>query len=122
MSFEADLRQALLAHAPLVAVVPAARISVDLVEQGVDRPYIVLNKQREEPDQGLDNTVFGTDYTFDVQVVGTTRANAIQVKDLVRAALRAAGIPPDEGVGAYDPDFDLEVETITVNHYESAEF
>lgn len=122
MSVEKDIRDALTAHAPLLAVVPAASIALDLVEQHTSRPYIVLSKTRDDEDSGLDGTVFGIDYGFELQIVGTTRAQAIAIKPLVRAALRAGGFPPDEGGAGYDGDNDLEVETVTINHYETADF
>lgn len=118
MSVESDIRAALTGYAPLVAVVPAARIALDLVEQDAPRPYIVLSKTRDDEDSGLDGTVFGIDYGFELQIVGATRAQAIAIKPLVRAALRAGDFPPDEGAAGYDGDNDLEVETVVVNHYE----
>ena len=42
MSAEAELQALLVANAALVALVPAARISIDAVDQGAAKPYIVL--------------------------------------------------------------------------------
>jgi len=118
MSVESDIRAALIGYAPLTALVPEARIALDLVEQDTPRPYIVLSKVRDDEDLGLDGTVFGVDYGFELQIVGTSRANALQVKTQARAALRAADFPPDDGAAGYDGENDLEVETVAISHYE----
>lgn len=118
MSAESEARAALVAHAPLLAVVPATRISIDAVAQGETRPYITLVKQAEQRDLALDNTVLAVTTTLDVQCIGTDRPNAIAVADLVRAALAAAGMPSDRGGGAYDPENDLEVEVVTVDWFD----
>lgn len=118
MSAESEVRAALVAHAPLLAQVPAVRISVDAVEQAAPRPYIVLNTQSYATDLGLDNTVLATATTIDIQCVGTDRANAITVRDLVRNALQLAALPSDRGSSGYDPENDLEVEIVTVDWFD----
>lgn len=118
MSAESELRAALVAHAPLVALVPAARISIDAVAQDQPRPFIAFAKQGSAVDLGLGNTVLGTTTTIDVQCIGTDRANAIAVADAARAALLAAGMPSDRGGGAYDPENGLEVEVVTVDWFD----
>jgi hypothetical protein len=118
MSAESELRAALIASASLVAAVPAVRICVDAVPQDMPRPYIAFAKQSRVDDVGLDNTALAVTSTIDVQCIGTDRANAIAVADLVRTALAAAGMPSDRGGGAYDPENDLEVEVVTVDWFD----
>lgn len=118
MSTESDLRDALLGSAPLLAVVPAARIRIDKVDAGFQRPYIVFSKQGSAEELGSDNTVLGAITTIDIQCIGTNRSNAISVGALVRNALRTAGIPSDRGSAGYDPENDLEVEVVTVDWIE----
>ena len=115
MSAEADLRALLLAHAPLLAAVPATRISIDAVDPDVVRPYIAFSKQAGTPAFGLNNTLLGNTDTFDLQCVGSDRANAIAVRELVMAALVAGGLGWVGASAAYDPDNDLEVEVVTVD-------
>jgi hypothetical protein len=98
VSAESEVRAALVAHAALIAVVPAARISADAVEQGLARPYIAS--------------------TIDIQCIGSDRAEAIEVRDLVRDALSAAGLPSDRGSAGFDPDQGLEVEVVTVDWFD----
>ena len=50
MSVESEIRAALVAYAPLLAVVPAARISVDALPEGTPMPYIAFSKQGEQRD------------------------------------------------------------------------
>lgn len=115
MSAEAEVRAALVAYAGLTALVPAARISIDSVQQGLPRPYIAFSKQNGQRFYGLDNTPLATIDTIDVQCVGSDRANAIAVREQVEAALIAAGVPPTGVSAGYDPDNDLEVEVVTVD-------
>jgi hypothetical protein len=76
VSAESEVRDALVAHAALIAVVPAARISVDAVEQGLARPYIAFASQGYAADLGLDNTLHATATTIDIQCIGSDRAEA----------------------------------------------
>lgn len=118
MSAESELRAALVAHAPLLAVVPAVRISVDAVAQDLAKPYITFVKQGYAAHLGLDNTLLADVSTVDIQCVGTDRPNAIVVRDLVRTALQLAGLPSDRGTAGYDPENDLEVEVVTVDWFD----
>jgi hypothetical protein len=115
VSAETQLRAALLAHAPLVAVVPAASISIDAVLPTAARPYIAFSKQSTTRDLGLGNALLGTTTTLDVQCIGNSRAQAIQVAELVVAALDAAGQPSEQASAGYDADNDIEAEVVTVN-------
>lgn len=115
MSAESDLRAVLVASAGLIATVPAARIQIDAVNQGAARPYIAFSKQSAPPAFGMDNTLLGTITTIDIQCIGTSRSNAIAVRELVEAALIAGGQPWVSASAAYDPDNDLEVEVITLD-------
>lgn len=118
MSAESELRAVLLAHAPLTAAVPGARISIDAVMPTATRPYIAFSKQLRVDDNGLDNTLLGATSTIDIQCVGSSRANAIVVAGLVRDALRAGGMPSDRGSAGYDAENDLEVEIVTVDWFD----
>ncbi|MBY0467607.1 MAG: DUF3168 domain-containing protein [Burkholderiaceae bacterium] len=117
MSAEAELRALLVANGALLGLVPAARISLDAVDQSAPRPYIVLSKQSATPDFGLDNTLFADQVTIDIQCVGTNRRSAIAVGDAVVAALQQAGEPHSARSAAYDADNDLEVEVVTVDWF-----
>lgn len=118
MSAESELRDALVAHAPLLAVVPANRISVDAVLPTATRPFIAFSKQQRVDELALDNTLLAVQSTIDVQCVGSSRSNAIAVAELVRAALRVGGMPSDRGSAGYDADNDLEVEIVTVDWFD----
>lgn len=118
MSAESELRDALLAHAPLVAVVPSARISIDAVDIGASKPYIAFSKQLRTDDHGMNGTWLAGQSTIDIQCVGSSRANAIAVAGLVRDALIQAGMPSERGSAGYDAENDLEVEIVTVEWFD----
>ena len=118
MSAESDLRAVLLAHAPLVAAVPAARISIDAVAQDQARPYIAFSTQNDEATFDLNNTLLGRVTSIDVQIVGRTRAEAITVRELVEAALLAGGWPWVRRTAGYDAENDIEAEVVSVNWME----
>ena len=113
MSVESEIRAALVAYAPLLAVVPAARISVDALPESTPMPYIAFSKQGEQRELGLGGAVLGIQTTMDLQCVADTRSQAIAVADLVRAALAAVGQPSASGSGAYDPELQVEVEVVS---------
>lgn len=115
MSYEADLRAVLVADAALTAAVPAARIAIDQVEQGLARPYIAFSAQQGTPEFGLDNTLLADTLLIDIQCIGSTRANAIAVRELVKTALLAGGVPWSATSAGYDPDNDIEAEIVSVN-------
>lgn len=118
MSTEADLRAALVAHAALVAALPAGEraISVDAAAPDAARPYVVIAKQASEPVFGLlGDALLGNTDVVDLQVVGSSRANAIAVRELVQDALLAAGRPWASAGAAYDSENDLEAEVVTVH-------
>ena len=118
MSAEADLRAVLLAHAPLVAVVPAARIAIDAVPQDGTRPYIAFSTQTAEPTFGLSNALLGLVTSIDIQIVGATRAQSITVRELVQDALLAGGWPWVRSTAGYDAENDIEAEVVSVNWME----
>lgn len=120
MSAEGDLRAVLLAHAPLLAAVPAARICIDAVPPGTARPYIAFSLQNSAPEFASSNAQLGQIDTIDVQCVGGSpdlagRSTAINVRELVKAALLAGGQPWAGTTAAYDDELDLEVEVVTVD-------
>jgi len=115
MSAETDLRAALIAYAPLIALVPAKRISLDMVTQGFPKPFIVLTKQRDEIVFGLNNSILGRVVSLDIQCVHTDRLHAIQLREQVEAALLAANWPWEQITAGYDPEAGLEVEVVSVN-------
>jgi hypothetical protein len=114
MSPEQSVRSALLAHAPLLAMVPAARISLDAVLQGLPRPYIALTKQTARTTFGLDNTVLASTTPIDILCVGTSRASSIAVRELAEAALLVAGLPWSDATAGYDGQNDIEAEVLNV--------
>lgn len=124
MSAESDLRAVLVGNAALLAGLGTVagktaqqRICIDSVPEDFPRPYVIFQKQATTDELGSDNTLLAELATIDIQCVGTNRSNAIAIRDLVRAALRAAGTPSDRGSAGFDPEVGLEVEVVTVDWY-----
>lgn len=125
MSAETALVSALTSYAALTTWLgtvdgkaPDERICVDAVPQGFPKPYIAISQTGSNEERGLDNTLLGRITTFDIQVVGTERLNAIDGREHVRNALVAIGNPSDRGFAGYDPDLDVEVEVVSVDWIE----
>lgn len=112
MSAETDFRAALVAHAPLLAVVPQARITLNAAEPGAVMPYIVFSASHA-PEAGMDGTPLGDVCTISVQCWARTALQAAQVADLVTAALVPQGCPPTAREGGYDPELGADAELIT---------
>lgn len=124
MSAESELRAVLLADAALMTalgtvagVTAPQRVSIDAVTTGYPRPYVVFSKQASADELGSDNTLLAEQATIDIQCVGSSRSNAIVIRDAVRSALRTAGVPSDRGSAGYDAENDLEVEVVTVEWF-----
>jgi hypothetical protein len=84
------------------------------------KPYIAFSLQNNSPAFGLDNTLLGQTDSIDIQCVGGSpdlqgRSTAITVRELVKAALLAAGHPWAGTTAAYDDELDIEVEVVTVD-------
>jgi uroporphyrinogen-III synthase len=107
MSAETDFRALLTGHAPLVAVVPVARIAQNGVDAAaVAFPCIVFTSTHA-PEYGLDNTLMTDQVTFAVQCWGETSAQAATVAGLVRDAVAIDG---DYLVLTEETTFDSETE------------
>ncbi|RZI79483.1 MAG: DUF3168 domain-containing protein [Rubrivivax sp.] len=113
-SIEVDLRAALLASPTLVALV-SGRVCIDEVPEDAPRPYIVFAKQSGNVDRGLDGKVHHETARIDIQCVGESRSQGIQLADLVREALEAVDQPPDDFAAGYDPENDIEAEVVSVD-------
>jgi|GEM_PF-2564621 len=126
MSAEADLKEDLVAYAPLTAVVGTGnRIAPDKVPAGAARPFVVYVRQETEPITNLLGEKLAARITFELQCWADTRREAEELGDLVEAALAAstrepAGIPISDRSSAYDPDLDLEAVRLVVEWWEGA--
>ena len=99
MSAAEDLRAALLAHAPLTAVV-GQRVRQDFGLESDDYPFVVIRQTSDTPERSLDGTLLARSEAFQIESWGETRAQSHQVHKLVEAALIAAGEEADPA----DPD------------------
>ena len=117
MSIEDDFRAALVAHAPLVAVVG------DNIEQnGVDTdtpvPYVVFTTSHDIT-SGLDGTPLVDQATISVECWGASALEADQVADLVVAALVAHAPPANCATltgraTGYDGDIGLDATVLSL--------
>lgn len=121
MSAEADLRTALVAHAPLVALV-GPRVVQNGIEVGADLPYIVFTAQHA-PSLNLFGTALCNEVTFTVECWDRTAVGADAVADAAIAALVAfapavnAAALTSRGSG-FDGDLGLDATVLSVSWWE----
>lgn len=113
MSAEIALRAALMAHAPLVALV-GSRVASDRAEEGWPRPLVVYSRTGSENHATLDNQTLASTVFFELQVWADTRASAEAVADACQAAIEAAGEAVTVRASGYDPDLDTEAVVMNV--------
>lgn len=99
MSAAADIRAALLAHAPLVALV-ASRVRQDYGDDADAYPFVVVRQVGNNPIRGLNGELHAREETFQIESWAETRAAAMQLHALVEAALLADDVECDPA----DPD------------------
>lgn len=99
MSAAEELRAALIAHAPLLALV-GQRVRFDVAHQDDAYPLIVLRQTGNDPARGLDGSLHCRRESFQVESWGETRSGSAAVHTLVEAALDLADMSPEPA----DPD------------------
>ena len=114
MSLETDFRAALVAHAPLLALVAAASIAQNAVGQSAELPMVAFTVTHSL-DIGLDNTVLAHGADFSVQCWGNTSAEADAVADAVAAAVQASGQVVTDRTSGFDPELGLDATMLTVS-------
>lgn len=87
MSIETDFRDALLAHAPLTALV-GDRVSQDAAPDGSLYPLVLFTVRRDSVN-ALDGALLIDQAAISVQCWGETGASAAATADAVRGALDA---------------------------------
>lgn len=104
MSAADDLRAALVAHAPLVALV-GQRVRQDMANENDAYPLVVFKQSGKESIRGLDGSLHARVDQFQVESWGETRAQSAQLHDLVEEALLEADIECDPAdPEALDPE------------------
>lgn len=110
-----DLRAALVAHAPLTALV-GHRVRADLANADDADPFVVFKRVSFEKITGLDGTVHARRDTFQIECWGKTRSQSSEVADLADAALRAADLDPDQSdPDAIDPEIGARAVVLNVD-------
>lgn len=119
MSAETEFRAALLAHAPLMALLAgnAARIAQNAIGDGILEPYVVYASVRL-PDFHLDNSVGATNVQFTVQCWGATALAAAAVAEEVQAALLEAGVVCTSRATTFEQDLGLDGEELVFDWWE----
>lgn len=110
---EDNFRDALLAHAPLAALV-GDRVAVDEMLPG-QRPFVIFTRSRTQTTRDLSGTVVDQRVVFAVQVWGDSRDQVSEVADEVEAALAEADQAWDGRASVYDDELELEGETLEVD-------
>lgn len=89
MTIESDFRATLIAHAPLVALVPAARIAQNAVDPGGTGAVVIFIATHNRI-LGLNNNLLGDQCQIEVQCWAETAVAADAVADAVVAAVATA--------------------------------
>lgn len=111
MIMHADVRAALLAHPPLVALI-GQRAAAHVATEGWPFPYVIW-RITEQPDLGLSGERLGAVATVEAQCWATNALAASAVADAVEAAL--AGMPAaitSRATGS-DEDGNYDFDTVT---------
>lgn len=116
MSAADDYRAALLAHAPLAALVGTG-VAENAVDKGTTVPYVVFTGQVERFG-GLDGGQHCAKHTFRTQCWAASSAEASAVADAVTAAVEAAGETVLGRESGYDADLALDAEVLIVEWWE----
>ena len=104
MSAADDLRAALLAHAPLTALV-GERVRQDVADESDTYPLVVFKQSGKQSIRRLDGPLHARTDDFQVESWGETRAESAQIHDLVEEALLEADIECDPAdPEALDPE------------------
>lgn len=111
MSAESDFRAALLAHAPLVALV-GQRIAQNAIEQGQPAPYITFTASHA-PEYGMGGALLGDVVTIEAQCWAKTAVQAAQVADAATASLALVDAAPTQRATGYDPELGLDAIVLT---------
>lgn len=117
MSAETEFRAALVAHAPLLALVPAARIAQNAAADGNADSTLVYGSTRI-PDFHLDNSVGATNVQFTVQCWSTTAAGASAIADAAVAALLAESVVCTSRATTFDEELGLDGEELVFDWWE----
>lgn len=114
MAIDTDFRTAMLAHAPLVALIDD-RLSLN-VAPDIDTLPIAVYSVRTDRVHGLDGTLHARRATIDVQIWADSAAAARQAADELVAAVATV---PDKAVvtddrDTYEPDMKIDGVLLTV--------
>jgi hypothetical protein len=121
MSFESTVKAICVASAPLLTLVPAARITFNEAPQGAANPFIVFTRASTTPANTLDEGTAGTRAQLDniqlqASVYGVTLDQAVEIARVLRRVmtnepnLRALCTGIDE---SYEDDVNLRGQIVT---------
>ena len=118
MTIEADFRATLVAHAPLTALVPAARVAQNAIDAGGGTSPAVVFIATHTPVLGLDNTQLGDQCLIEVQCWAESAVAADAVADAVKSAVATAPAASCAVVtgraSTFDPDTGQDGTVLTV--------
>jgi hypothetical protein len=116
MTIATDFRAALVAHAALTALVPAASIAQSAVPAESAAPPVIVYGIRVDSELGLDGGNLGDRAEISVQCWALESDDAEAISTAVRGAM--ATVPNNAIVldeqDSYDPDLKLHAQTLTI--------
>lgn len=106
MSAETQLNAALIAYAPLAAIV-GQRIYPDALPEKCLYPAISYTREGTEPVLSIHGSAFGSFVTLSISAWAPTRTQADAAADAVEDALQAVGEQVIERTSGYDDTLNL---------------
>lgn len=117
MSAETALRAALLAAAPVTALV-GQRVVADRAEQGDPLPFAVFTRTATKPYTTIDGAQLGAKTSIELQCWAESRAAAEALADACQSAIRAANQLVVNRSGVTDANLDLQAAVLAVEWFE----
>ena len=112
MSAETDFRAALVAHAPLTALV-GQRVRLNAAEQADVMPYVVFTSEHDLQ-SSLTGAALGDLCTFTVQCWAKTAVEAAAVADACTVAATSAQAPVTARATGFDPELAADAVVLTI--------
>lgn len=115
------VRTALLASAPLVALV-AQRVRADIAGDRDAAPYVVVRRKAVEREFALNDALLAKRELFEIECWADERLSTVDMEEAVVAALLAAGlVPEDNDPDAIDPALDVRCAIVMVSVWTTPE-
>lgn len=120
-SAELQTKEALLASAPLLALVPSGKITPDDIDEASELPAICYERGSTAPEGVLDDPVVASRVSMNILIWATSRKSANEVAVAVTAAMHEAGHAQTERDSEFEPELRQHAAVLTFDVWELPE-